>query len=67
MGDYFLAVRMDQEHIHESPFLIFIDHTDSDPGHCIADGKHDTGIPFPQKRHDPSNIHSNLVIGSWML
>jgi filamin len=43
MGDYFLAVRMDGEHIHESPFLIFVDHTDSDPQHCIADGKHDKG------------------------
>uniref|UniRef100_A0A7S1DTW6 Ig-like domain-containing protein n=3 Tax=Hemiselmis andersenii TaxID=464988 RepID=A0A7S1DTW6_HEMAN len=43
MGDYFLAVRMEGQHIHESPFLVFIDHTDSDPQHCIADGRHDSG------------------------
>ncbi len=32
MGDYFLALKVDGEHIHESPFLVFIDHT----GACIC-------------------------------
>lgn len=27
MGDYFLAVKIDGDHIHESPFLVYIDHT----------------------------------------
>ncbi len=31
MGDYFLAIKVDGEHIHESPFLVFIDHT----GACV--------------------------------
>jgi len=29
--EYFLAIRIDGEHIHESPFLIFIDHTGPAP------------------------------------
>ena len=47
--EYFFAVRLQtfnpptNEHIHESPFLIFIDHTDTDPVQCKADGRHPRG------------------------
>jgi len=47
--EYFFAVRIQthnpptNEHIHESPFLIFIDHTDTDPTQCTANGKHPRG------------------------
>ena len=47
--EYFLAVRVQtlnpptNDHIHESPFLIFIDHTDTDPTQCKADGRHAYG------------------------
>lgn len=42
-SEYFLAVRIDGEHIHESPFLLFIDHTDTEAQKCIADGRHSKG------------------------
>ena len=47
--EYFFAVRVQtivpptNDHIHESPFLIFIDHTDTDPLKCKADGRHPRG------------------------
>jgi filamin len=43
MGEYFLAVRLHGEHVHESPFVVFIDHGDTDPSRCKADGKHGKG------------------------
>ncbi|EKX53340.1 hypothetical protein GUITHDRAFT_64440, partial [Guillardia theta CCMP2712] len=42
-SEYFLAVRVDGEHIHESPFLIFVDHTVTDASQCMAEGKHEHG------------------------
>jgi len=41
--EYFLAIRIGADHIHESPFLIFIDHTDTDPAFCRAEGRHNEG------------------------
>jgi hypothetical protein len=47
--EYFFAIRFQthnpptNDHIHESPFLIFIDHTDTDPLKCKADGRHPQG------------------------
>ena len=43
MGEYFLAVRLHGEHIHESPFVVFVDHGDTDPARCKLDGRHAAG------------------------